>query len=139
VLKILQVPLNRLCDRLVHANRSGTRPVAKALSDLFCAILGDERCANYGIAGIDALPEGPTKGSVATVKAAATIPQLSAESAPLSLDAMEALLSGDPHSMGLSQGDDEKGPDVPPHDSVTLFWVRCRSWEPCALGTNLWS
>jgi Las1-like len=146
VLKILQVPLNRLCDRLVHANRSGTRPVAKALSDLFCAILGDDRCVNYGIAGIDALPEGPTEGSLPTLAAAAPsneIPQSTAESTPMSLDAMEALLSGDPHPMGLSQGDDEKGPDVPPRDSVApssskpLFWVRCRSWEPCALGTNL--
>jgi Las1-like len=146
VLKILQIPLNRLCDRLVHANRSGTRPVAKALSDLFCALLGDERCAHYGITGIDTLPEVPAEGSVLTVKAAVSsneIPQRPTESVPLSLDAMEALLSGDHPSMDLPQGDDEKSPDVPPRDSVAtasskpLFWVRCSSWEPCALGTNL--
>lgn len=147
LLKAMQFPLNRLCDRcssISNKNVSvGNRNSASyRLVELFTAILGTERSANYGI---DLSPKDslePDTAAKVAVQATPEPTQLSA--AAMSLEAMEALLSGDAGAAALvpkAKSDDvcvatsnNPGQIVVTAAKLCPTWVRCTSWEPCAIG-----
>jgi Las1-like len=149
VLKTHQFPLNRLCDRCSAVSDDTTtsepRSACNRLGELLTEILGAERSANYGVdlAPTDSSEPKPTARAVDRPRNSTKIP-----AAPLSLDAMEALLSGDGTAVATlvpkagsdkiyvtaSTGDPSDPDQIAAAKPCPTGWVRCTSWEPCAIG-----
>ena len=147
-LKVFQFPLNSLCDRCTAA--AETSPGAAALGRLFAEILGNERCADHGV---DLTPflqsqKQPLSQDVKAAQAqnsavhVATFPRTDSTTASMSLAAMEAFLAngdGATSSASVPSCDDSHNnaqkPTLKPSTTTTTTWVRCTSWEPCAIGT----
>lgn len=127
----LQFPLNRLCDRCSGSDEIATnrqRSARYRLRELFEDILGDERVPNNGV--------DMTRAHLSNPRSDANVSKLDATT--MSLDAMEALLSGDPGVAALARSgciaSTRPGPTDTTMNARHVAWVRCTTWEPCAIG-----
>ena len=154
----LRLPLNSLCDRCeafttaTSAADSQQLSSVAAMKQLFEEILGDQRCANFGVANNTFIRPYESvshahdyhdiihpRESITSKAKSATDCMRSAQPS-MSLEAMEALLAED------VSADNDKA-DTPDNDfaaransthehvSPRTAWVRCASWEPCSIGT----
>jgi len=145
-LKVFQFPLNSLCDRCMAAAEKNVG--AAALGMLFAEILGNERCADHGV-DLTAFSQSQKQPLFDDVKAqaknsaghVATFPRTDSTTASMSLAAMEAFLADGVGATGSASVPNCDGshnnaqkPTLKP-STTTTTWVRCTSWEPCAIGT----
>lgn len=143
VLSALHIPINRLCDRCAAVSNDGVltqrHSTSVRLSELFAEILGVHRIVNYGIA---LAPEESSPELKHMAKAVKVVPEPNKfPSVSLSLETMEALLTGEATTVTtcasgkicVSSTDPIQLDIVKP----SSIWVRCTSWEPCAIGALL--
>jgi len=131
-------PLNALCDRCMGSTEhSGDNATSRRLAQLFEDILADDRVRCHEAASVASvfLPEKNASKPLASAACETNF------SDKLTLDEMEAILE---HEEDVNAGRklrntfsaDREGPTraaAPP--IARRAWVRCESWEPCAIGT----
>lgn len=138
VYKALSFPLNGLCDRCSNIEKDDSSPCRSTslqLAELFVHILGDDRMPAFGA---DVTQEPAVTVEKKPAKSEVTLPPQEAASQTngVSLAEMEALLSnGHPptsDSNPLPVDDDDATPAT---NTPRTAWLRCKSWDPCSLGT----
>jgi hypothetical protein len=141
ILQSLSYPLNCLCDRCdgegakdsPSSSSSPGRETSGGLADLFANILGPCRVHDFGVdlttagEGTQSLPE--TGADMPTP----SLPERAANGSGMTLAEIEAMLEG-----GDATGESKKETLISAHphsQTVRPAWLRCKVWEPCAVGT----
>jgi hypothetical protein len=140
VLQSLSFPLNCLCDRCgdegakdLPSSSPPGRETSRGLADLFANILGPSLVYEFGVdlttvgEGTQSLPE--TEPEIPTP----SLPERAADGSGMTLAQIEAMLEG-----GDATVESRKDSLVPAHpnsQTVRPAWLRCKVWEPCAVGT----
>jgi Las1-like len=120
--RMLQFPLNALCDRC-SLSRSEKVPASavQSVQLLLSSLLGAERVSNFGV-------DVPTMQPNNDVPE--TFPNDNTER--MSLEELELMLfAGSQPGKTLNSTNSNNAATK----SVTPKWVRCTAWEPCAIGT----
>jgi hypothetical protein len=151
--KQMEYPLNSICDRLrqqLSVSNPSDFKTSRELEQLFLETLGESRQVNFGVE----LPHVPQdKPSLVEIDGACNATaQKSSESTTspaahriiFSLAELETMLSeggearlhkcdSSANSAGLDGRSSKNVPDQL-HESKRPAWVKCKSWEPCAIG-----
>jgi hypothetical protein len=155
-LQSLHVPLNSLCDRCeesvnISTNTSGATATSQSLSTFFCKFLGEERIKNHGTiitgdkANLSEIDSVVAPNEATKEETDATSPF------GMSLDDMERMLAN-PGGFRVVPGESdeakEKETNRQTNNTAALVdgaeakpirnrqsWVRCQSWDPCAVGS----
>lgn len=140
VLQSLSYPLNSLCDRCdgqgakdSSSSSPSGRKTSRGIAVLFANILGPCRVREFGV---DLTAAGEGTQSLPETESEMPPPSLSeraADGGGMTLAEIEAMLEG-----GDATGESEKDTLVTARQhsqTVRPAWLRCKVWEPCAVGT----
>jgi len=120
------LPLNSLCDRLEEVKcTSQLRRFSAQIAAKLSTILGSERCRTHGINLNELTANSDDRGPIQQTAASSVCPQ--AEKKQMTLDEMESILN--------MNDDPSRDQATTSRPSKRPRWIKCKSWDACAIGS----